>query len=199
MQLHVLSKSEAYQFDQPPEFNSVQRNNYFYISDLVKELINPLRKPWTQVGFLLQWGYFRYTDRFFSVERFQDNDIQFLIQQLKVDISVEDVRKNYISTVIYEHRTTILRALGHADFDSKKQEFDYELNLLVAKRLRPKQIFGHLVQYLKARRVALPTAHFLINAITHAFRHFEEQLRSILAEDYYLRISFTWINCSRTS
>lgn len=182
MQLHVLSKSEAHQFDQPPEFNSVQRKKYFYVSALVRELIKPLRKPWTQVGFLLQWGYFRYTDRFFSVERFQDDDIQFLIQQLKVDISVEDFRKNYTSTVIYEHRTTILKVLGYSDFDSKKQEFDYELNRLVAKRLRPKQIFGHLIQYLKARRIALPTAHYLINAITHAFRHFEEQLRHILEQ-----------------
>lgn len=182
MQLHVLSKSEAFQFDQPPEFNSVQRKKYFYVSDQVRELINPLRKPWTQVGFLLQWGYFRYTNRFFSVERFQENDIQFLVQQLRMDISVEDFRKNYISAVIYEHRTTILKALGYADFDSKKQEFDYELNRLVAKRLGPKQIFGHLVQYLKAQRVALPTAHYLINTITHAFRHFEVQLRSILNE-----------------
>ena len=182
MQLHVLSKSEAQQFDQPPEFNPVQRKKYFYISDLVRELVSPLRKPWTQVGFLLQWGYFRYTDRFFSVERFQDDDIQFLIHHLKVDISVADFRRNYTSTVIYEHRTTVLRVLGYTDFDSRKQEFDYELNRLVAKRLRPKQIFGHLIQYLKARRVALPTAHYLINAITHAFRHFEEQLRSILYE-----------------
>lgn len=184
--LHVLSDTEVNRFDQPPEFNSVQQKKYFYVTDSVKRLMRPLRKPWTQVGFLLQWGYFGYTARFFSVDRFQDDDIQFIIGQLNATITVEYFRTAYESSIVYYHRTIILDELGYHDFESKKNEFDYELQRLVAKRQRPKQIFYQIVQYLKARRTVLPTAHYLINAITYAFRHFEDRLRDMLREGLHL-------------
>lgn len=178
--LHVLSDTEADRFDQPPTFNAVQRKKYFYISGAMSELLLPLRRPWTQVGLLLQWGYFRYTGRFFSVDRFQDEDIQFIIRHLDLSIAVETFRANYPSAVVYQHRMVILDKLGYHSFESTKREFDYELGRLVVKRLRPKQIFYQMIRYLKARRIVLPTAHFLVNAITYAFRHFEDRLRDSL-------------------
>jgi hypothetical protein len=42
-----------------------------------------------------------------------------------------------------------------------------------------------VIQYLKARRIVLPTAHFLINAITYAFRHFEERLCDALQKSLH--------------
>ena len=183
--LHVLSDAEADRFDQPPVFNAVQRKKYFYVSEVIRELLYPLRKPWTQVGFLLQWGYFRYTGRFFSVDRFHDEDVQFIIQHLSLSITVETFRANYPSAVVYQHRSVILDRSGYHTFESKKSDFDYELQRLVAKRQRPKQIFYQVVQYLKARRIVLPTAHFLINAITYAFRHFEERLRDTLQKSLH--------------
>jgi len=183
--LYVLSDAEANRFDQPPVFNSVQRKKYFYVSGAMSELLKPLRKPWTQVGFLLQWGYFRYTARFFSVDRFQDEDIQFIIRHLDISVTVEAFRANYPSAVVYQHRSVILDKLGYHSFESRKSEFDYELLRLVAKRLRPKQIFYQMIRSLKAHRIVLPTAHFLINAITYAFRNFEDRLRDSLRENLW--------------
>ncbi|MEM8970249.1 MAG: DUF4158 domain-containing protein, partial [Bacteroidota bacterium] len=181
--LHVLSDTEADRFDQPPMFNAVQRKKYFYVSAGIHELLQPLRKPWTKVGFLLQWGYFHYAGRFFSVDRFQEQDIQFIIRQMNVSITPETFRANYPSAVVYQHRSVILDKWGYHSFESRKGEFDYELGRLVAKRLRPKQIFYQMTNYLKAHRIVLPTAHFLVNAITYAFRHFEDRLRDSLREN----------------
>lgn len=181
--LHVLSDTEANRFDQPPVFNTVQRKKYFYVSGAMGVLLQPLRKPWTQVGFLLQWGYFRYTARFFSVDRFQDDDIRFIIRYLNLSITIETFRANYPSAVVYHHRSMILDRLGYHSFESKKKEFNYELGRLVTKRLRPKQIFYQMIRYLKAHRIVFPTAHFLVNEITYAFRHFENQLRDSLREN----------------
>jgi len=161
----------------------VQRGKYFVITESVKKLLQPLRKPYTQVGFVIQWGYFHYKTRFFSVDRFQNEDIQYVIRLLKADLSVSDFRAAYESSIVYYHRAIILEELGYHDFDSKKIEFNYELGRLVAKRLRPKQIFYQIVRYLKAHRIVLPSAHFLINAITYAFRHFEDRLRDNLREN----------------
>ena len=183
--LHVLSDPEADRFDQPPVFNTVQRKKYFNITPPVRKLIQPLRKPYTQVGFVLQWGYFLYTTRFFSVDRFQDKDISYIIRLLGAGLSVAGFRTAYESSIVYYHRTIILEELGFHDFDGKKTEFNYELGRLVAKRLRPKQIFYQITQYLKARRIVLPSAHFLVNAITYAFRHFEDRLRDSLRENLW--------------
>jgi hypothetical protein len=49
--------------------------------------------------------------------------------------------KYYESSIVYYHRTIIVEGLGYHNFDGKKTEFNYKLERLVAKRIRPNQIF----------------------------------------------------------
>ncbi len=100
---------------------------------------------------------------------------------LKTDIKeLGDPLASYYGSVVYEHQAMILRIAGYQAFKDKPNEFTYELNRLVAKRLRPKQVFFQIVQFLKAKRIELPTAHFLVQAITDQFRDFEQNLSESL-------------------
>ena len=180
--LKVLSAAEANRYDYPPAFNSVQRKKYFYVSEPIAAILyKRLRKPQTRIGFLLQWGYFQYTGRFFFPERFHEQDIAFVATHLRIDTEdLGDPLVSYYGSVVYEHQAIILRLAGYQAFKDKPDEFSYELNRLVAKRLRPKQVFFQIVQFLKAKRIELPTAHFLVQAITDQFRDFEQNLSESL-------------------
>ena len=186
--LKVLSAAEINRYDYPPLFNAVQRKKYFYVSQPITAILyKRLRKPRTRLGFLLQWGYFQYTGRFFFPERFREPDIAFVASHLKVDINDgDDPLSSYYGSVVHEHQRMILRVGGYQAFKDKSDEFAYELQRLVAKRLRPKQIFFQIAQFLKAKRIELPTAYFLTQAITNQFRDFEQNLsdslKAILSE-----------------
>ncbi len=185
--LKVLSAPEANRYDYPPVFNSVQRKKYFYISEPIATILyKRLRKPQTRIGFLLQWGYFQYTGRFFFPERFHEQNIAFVATHLRIDTKeLGDPLVSYYGSVVYEHQAIILRLAGYQAFKDKTDEFSYELNRLVAKRplggpIRPKQVFFQIIQFLKAKRIELPTAHFLVQAITDQFRDFEQNLSDSL-------------------
>ncbi len=186
--LKVLSAQEVNRYDYPPVFNSVQRKKYLYISEPIATILyKRLRKPRTRIGFMLQWGYFQYSGRFFFPERFREQDIAFVVAHLRIDSSeLGDPMASYYGSVVYEHQAMILRVAGYQAFKHKPREFTYELNRLIAKRLRPKQVFFQIIQFLKAKRIELPTAHFLVQAITDQFRDFEqnlgESLKAILTE-----------------
>ena len=167
----------------------MQRKKYFYVSQPIAAILyKRLRKPRTRLGFLLQWDYFQYTGRFFFPERFREPDIAFVASYLKAEIDdADDPLSSYYGSVVHEHQRMILQVAGYQAFKDKSGEFTYELQRLVAKRLRPKQIFFQITQFLKMLNVLnCRLAYFLTQAITNQFRDFEQNLsdslKAILSE-----------------
>jgi hypothetical protein len=62
----LLTPTEQQAFDAPPVLTAGQRQKYFVVSPDLGELIASLRTATNQVCFLVQLGYFRAAQRFFS-------------------------------------------------------------------------------------------------------------------------------------
>ena len=76
--MRILNAAEQARLEHPPVFNSAERKQFFDFSQSVMVTAHEMRSTTNRVGFLLAYGYFRATRRFFSPERYHDRDIAFV-------------------------------------------------------------------------------------------------------------------------
>jgi len=74
--MDVLPSKEAKRFSQPPTFNGDDRKNYFKVDELLRESIDNAKQTDSQIGLLLQYGYFKASGKFFASKSFKSSDIR---------------------------------------------------------------------------------------------------------------------------
>ena len=80
--MKILDASEQAGFDKPPLFGSEERKRFFDFSATVLEIAERFRTPCQRIGFLLAYGYFRATKKFYSPLDYQPADIAYVAGRL---------------------------------------------------------------------------------------------------------------------
>jgi hypothetical protein len=174
-QLKILSQQEIKEFDTPPMFSAEGRNCFFIIPEHAINVINSLRSPTNQVGFILQLGYFKAVNKFFSPSQFLFTDLKYV--QKKLRISDTDIALGYYNESTYKrHREIILKELGYRKFDSNKLFLRKEAACLCQKLVSPRAVFNELNNFLKWKRIEIPKFNTFAQIITEALRSFEQSL-----------------------
>jgi hypothetical protein len=76
--MKILDSSEQASFDKPPLFGSEERKRFFEFSATVLEIAERFRTPCHRIGFLLAYGYFRATKKFYSPLDYPPADIAYV-------------------------------------------------------------------------------------------------------------------------
>lgn len=108
--IKILSQKEINSFDNPPEFNAEERKKFFLGHVWIKNVLEGFRTPSNKVGFILQLGYFRSANKFFSVKTFHQKDINFAIRRLALPVE-KDYLKDYHERTFERHQKIILKNL----------------------------------------------------------------------------------------
>ena len=147
--INVLPQSDRKVFEIPPIFSDEERSSFFGLPEWAAKTIKTFRTPTNKVGFVLQLGYFRSANSFFSSKDFHPDDIEFVMKLLKV--KEKKIRiLDYSETTYERHQSIILENLGFRKFDdSIKIVLEREAAALCAKLLRPRSIFISLVDFLR--------------------------------------------------
>lgn len=66
--LVVLTPEEKKTFNSPPVFNSIDRKKHFSFSPGILDIANKLTKPQNRIFFLVTYGYFKATYRFYNAQ-----------------------------------------------------------------------------------------------------------------------------------
>lgn len=178
--LTILSSSEQSSFDSPPTFTSEDRITQFTTTNTELMFIQSLKTPTNQVGFLLQFGYFKVSGKFFTADKFKQKDIAYVANSLSVKLS--DLKlSHYQKKTGITHRTKILsmvcwKPMSNAHLKLLKQHIER----LVQKQLPPKHIFSSAINYCWEHKFEIPSTYTLITLITDSYNIFEEKLLNIL-------------------
>ncbi|MCP4055686.1 MAG: DUF4158 domain-containing protein, partial [Mesoflavibacter sp.] len=62
----------------PPKLNANERKKYLSFPKEILEYAKTLRSSSNQLGFLLSFGYFRFTGKFYAPSDFHENDLSFV-------------------------------------------------------------------------------------------------------------------------
>ena len=82
--MEVLPEKEAKRFNQPPVFNGDDRKNHFKVDEPICEAIGNAKQTGSQIGLLLQYGYFKASGKFFTSKSFKSTDIKFASKILNI-------------------------------------------------------------------------------------------------------------------
>ena len=178
--VQILSTVEHDTFESPPVFTSAQRRHHFSFSPEVEQLALSLRTPTNQLGFLVSWGYFTATKRFFSPPMFRAADVEYLAKRLGLSLDSVDLI-TYDKQSVARHQEMILQQLGFRAFDpSAQSSLEHEITSMVRAQLKPRLIFWRCVDLLIREKVEVPTYFRLADLILSAINHQKKQLAVIL-------------------
>ncbi len=189
--LKIISRKDIRTFDNPPEFNGEERKKFFSVPIWAREISEGLRTPVNKAGFVLQLGYFRADNKFFSNRLFHQKDIDFVTKKLQINSHDMDFSK-YASTTLERHQEIILNNLGYRKFDKDAQNLlMHESASLCSKQTKPRLMFLSLIDFLRNRKIEVPKYYALSRIVTQALKDFERNLVFLLKhnlseEDRYM-------------
>jgi Domain of unknown function (DUF4158) len=173
--LTLLQDDEKQAFETPPVFTAEERKHSFTLPNWAQEIVTTLQTPASKIGFILQLAYFRATKKYYATHAFHQADRDFLVKRLQIG-EVVDLR-TYAETTRRRHRALIREKLGYSPFSSATETLlTEEINFLLSKQTRLKDIFGHLLQVLEQQKIEIPSFYALSVLITDGFRAYEKRL-----------------------
>ncbi len=173
-QLVILSTAERNRFDQSPVFNKEERRRYFLLPANVRLRLSHIRTQTNKAGFLLQFGYFQATGRFFPAGLFRRRDIDYIKRLFKLESA--DLA-GYSDRIARQHRQRICVLMNWQKIDSTAREaLITHAQRYVANQEYPKRIFVGLTDLCWKRQWVIPPYTELAGIITDSFNSAEHEL-----------------------
>lgn len=174
--LDILPPTARREFEHPPPFNHAQRKVFFELPHWLRPQLRRLDTPVNRLGFVLQWGYFRASGRFFKPATYTSGDILYVTRLLTinpVDIKLRDYQRN----TVHRHRQQIRQVLGVMAFQGPgKALVQQEARQLVGHQLHPERLFWSLCSFMRVHRIEVPTYFGLCSLLQETIRHFDDAL-----------------------
>lgn len=185
--IKILSQHDIAVFEFPPEFNGEERKRFFALPKWSIELVESFKTLTNKVGFVLQLGYFKAVNKFFVAKKFPGKDVEFVSRKLQ--LFPEEINfEKYIEATFTRHQEIILENLGFQKFNEQsKQLLTEEALSLCSNQLKPRLMFMSLVDFLRRKRIEVPSYYALSEIITNALKRFEEELLSSIEKHITLQ------------
>ena len=168
--MRILNTAEQARFEHPPAFNSAERKRYFDFSQSVMDAVQDLRSPANRIGFLLAYGHFRATRRFFSPEQYHERDIAFVSRVVGASPDVFS-SETYKERTRLHHQSRILDLPGFRPFEAQAEDqLITEIAAMARAHLKPRLIFGRCTDFLIEKRIQLPSVRRLTDLIRARLR-----------------------------
>jgi hypothetical protein len=181
--LNVLSKIEIQNYEKLPDLNE---KDWDEIIDKLRnnDIFLKLRVPISKVIFILQYGYFKKSQRFFLITDFKKEDVNYVAKLFDLTLSSiqsEINKKNELNTkhLNWTQRSYILKDLGYQSYKDHKQIIQKEIHFYINKRLKPKNIFEQVILFLRKQKIELPSYDSLQKEITNGLNDFEDQSKEL--------------------
>jgi TnpA family transposase len=173
--ISILTKKEIDKFDNPER---IDRNviDHFFNLNLEVRPIEDFNKKETLLGFILTKGYFLATNKFYPPKSYRKEDIAHCCNL--IGLSTEHLKSNlnwYKNATWHGHKTDLSNFYGFYSFKEQKQLVVKEVDDMVNRALKPKQIFYHIINFLLEKRIELPTYTAIALVITDAFNNMENK------------------------
>ena len=107
--------------ENPIKFSDIERDKYFSLTDSQKDIFDNLDSDINKVGFVIQLGYFKLNHSFYDINKFSDQDIQYINSQFDLKV---DLKSNYADRSRTRHKKVILNILGIKPFKESEELFD---------------------------------------------------------------------------
>lgn len=181
--MKILNRAEQETFELPPIFNSVERKQFFDFPSSLLKSASILRKPTSQIGFLLACGYFRAVKRFFKPQDYHQPDIEYVARRIELCAN-SFTAHDYAPRARQRHEKQILEFYGYRQFNKDCKIFiDREIASMMRSQLKPKLIFWRCVDVMIREHVQLPNYYHLSEMILIALNQRKKELAAVIDQE----------------
>jgi hypothetical protein len=195
--MRILSATEQRLFDLPPQFDSVQRKQFFDFPIALRTVADDFRNSSSRIGFFIVGGYFKATKCFFAPSDFHQRDVEYIARQLALP-EVSFVPQNYTKSTRLRHEHLILEFYGFKRFDTDAEKFiSEEITNMARAQLKPKLIFWRCVDLLVRNKVQIPghrLAGLILSALNQHQRELVALVKDVLTPDMKMLIDSLFVS-----
>lgn len=173
----ILSEKEIESYDHPPKFYSADRKHFLTLPSSLQKKLSSFHTPTNKVCFHLVFAYFKACGRFFTPARFRKRDIEFVCNRLGVfSFSVD--KSIYNDQTFSRHKRLVLDYFKYYPFDLVTHVgfLKTASSKMIQSQFRPQLIFNFMIEYLRHKRIELPTYNTLQIIIADAIRDYDRTL-----------------------
>ena len=176
--IQLLSSTEVEELYARPEFNTYEQNLYFSLSPAERTALEQFRNTQTRVHFILQLGYFKAKQQFFSFALNEvSNDVQHIVATYYGDADAAFFKGALSRKYARNQRQAILSLF---DYRSWSPHYTAEIESHIAHLLRyyPKghSAFRQLLAYFDHQKLIIPSYRTLQDMFSSAFTTEENRL-----------------------
>ena len=159
--INILSDLEIKKFEKPPKFSYQEKEYYFQTPG--KLLENIIYKD-NKIIMMLMWGYFKATNKFFLIEK-KDENLKYLMNKY----NVTSIEFPINTKTLYRYKSQIKEYLGinNYSFDIKNR-LQEQANNLAINLIHRKKIFYSLLELSIKLKIEIPSYTELSRIITMA-------------------------------
>ena len=176
--IQLLSSTEVEELYARPEFNTYEQNLYFSLSPAERAALEQFRNTQTRIHFILQLGYFKAKQQFFSFSLNEvSHDVQHIVATYYSDADAALFKGVLSRKYARNQRQTILSLF---DYRSWSPHYTDEIETHIAHLLRyyPKghSAFRQLLAYFDHQKLIIPSYRTLQDMFSSAFTTEENRL-----------------------
>ena len=177
--IKVLTSVEQKQYYGIPEFSFEQRKQNFSLDKQEHDLLQSLKSVNSMVLFILELGYFKEKQRFFSFKK-QDviSDVEFIIKAYFPKTNLKDI--SFSKNTKTAHRQNILNLFSYKDWKPFKKEFTKKAKVIVSIDSFPQYLFKELLRFTINNKIVLPPYREIQIIITQTLSLEEKRIFSLL-------------------
>lgn len=174
-QMRILDYSEEQKFENPPEFNNLDRKRFLTFPDEIISQFEKMKVDTKKAFFLLTFGYFKATNKFYP-NRYNEKDLKYVC--MKYSLPVDEISIDAYDRQTYSiHKRMILEYFGFNNFTNKylATVMD-EIKPLVRSHVKTRDIFHATVEFLIKSRIEVPSYFQISTIIINALSEHKDRL-----------------------
>ena len=179
--ISALSKQEIKEFNDSPNFNSVERKCFFDLTVTLQNMLNTLRTPSNKVHFFVSYAYFK-AKKHLYYGKLKEKDIEYACTILKLDYALIKDKCSYNHKTRLNHQKKILALTGYRSFDNcNSEDLTNHIYLQVKSYKNPRLIFTEMIDYLLLNKIALPSYRQFVNIISYQIQKYKSEIQKCLS------------------
>ncbi|WP_395375731.1 Tn3 family transposase [Marinicella sp. W31] len=179
--IQLLTETEINDLYDKPVFNAHERQEYFFLTKEEQSYLNKYNNARTRIFFILQLGYFKAKQQFFSFD-FKDStsDVEFLKETMFQTTELK-FEKNISRIVRKQQIDDILKLTGYSNW---KNDYSSEVTDQISKLLRffpqTHSALRQLFTYFEHKQIVIPTYRTLQDLFTIAYARENKRLDELM-------------------
>jgi len=179
--LRILGDDEIEAIYGRPRFTSEERLQYFALSQPERDLLSEFRSVHSLVYFIVQLGYFKAKQLFFTFNLAEvEEDVQFILARYLPQAQIEEVSTVNKRTNLRQRRLILELCHYRPCGTQERQQLDAKARQAARVSSKPIYVFRELLQYLTEQRIVTPGYSLLQDTVGQALTHEQNRLITII-------------------